>query len=259
MSEPLSPLQQHRDVRWGDLVFVLLMVALTGLFATLGMWQLQRLEEKEALIATVANRMDDVPIALPDLAAWDSVDWEQFNYLPLTLGGTFQHDDTVLVFTSLSSANGPYSGPGYWAMTPLQLTEGGAVFVNRGFVPQQAGPAFATGGAGPLGPVSLTGVGRLTEEASAFTPDADIAKRIEWVRDVDRLALLADPELAPFAPLYVDLPAGEAGALPQGGETRVEFSNNHLGYAYTWFGFALITPALLLVWLLARRRSRRAP
>jgi surfeit locus 1 family protein len=51
------------------------------------------------------------------------------------------------------------------------------------------------------------------------------------------------------APLYVDLPAGPAGALPQGGETVVDFPNNHLGYAITWFGFAILTPLLLAGWI----------
>lgn len=248
-----------RHWRWSDLVFALLMLVLTGLFVALGLWQLQRLGEKEALVATVASRMDDAPVGLPDARAWAGTDWERFNYRPVILDGTFRLDDTVLVFTSLGSANGQYSGPGYWVMTPLQLAGGGSIFVNRGFVPQESGAAFASGGADPSGSVTLTGIGRLPEAASSFTPAADIAKRIEWVRDIDRLALLAEPDLVPFAPLYVDLPAGDAGSLPQGGETRLDFSNNHLGYAYTWFGFALITPALLLVWLFAGRRPRRAP
>ena len=46
------------------------------------------------------------------------------------------------------------------------------------------------------------------------------------------------------------------GTLPQGGETVVEFPNNHLGYAITWFGFALIAPILLVFWLRRTRRPR---
>ena len=59
----------------------------------------------------------------------------------------------------------------------------------------------------------------------------------------------------PVAPVYVDLPAGPAGSLPQGGETVVEFPNNHLGYAITWYGFALIVPILLFFWV----RRQQAP
>lgn len=248
----------RRRPRWPDAVFALLMLALTALSAGLGFWQLQRLEEKEALIATVASRMGGTPVELPAATEWAVVDWEAYNYRPLSLAGSFVHADTVLAFTSLGEASGQHSGPGYWVMTPFALADGGTIFVNRGFVPQESRAAFAEGGAG-ASDTSLTGIGRLSEETGSFTPDADTARRIEWVRNIDRLALLADPALVPFAPLYLDLPAGDPGALPQGGETRVEFSNNHLGYAVTWFGFALLTPVLLVVWLRASRRRHATP
>jgi surfeit locus 1 family protein len=77
------------------------------------------------------------------------------------------------------------------------------------------------------------------------------------VRDPQRLGALVDPALAPFAPFYVDLPAGPAGTLPQGGETVISFPNNHLGYAMTWYGFAIITPIMLAVWLRRQSRPRR--
>ena len=132
---------------------------------------------------------------------------------------------------------------------------GGTLFVNGGWGPAGGAAAFAAGGPLPAGFVTLTGVGRAPEQASAFTPGADTENSIEWVRDPERLARLAAPAPAPFAPVYLDLPAGDAGALPQGGETVVEFPNNHLGYAITWFGFALLTPVMLGFWLLRRGRA----
>jgi surfeit locus 1 family protein len=53
------------------------------------------------------------------------------------------------------------------------------------------------------------------------------------------------------APFTIDLPAGEA-ALPQGGETVMEFPNRHFEYALTWFSLAVLTPVLML---LALRRK----
>ena len=104
---------------------------------------------------------------------------------------------------------------------------------------------------------TLTGLALKPEAAGAFTPGPDTANRIEWVRDPVRLAAMAgigDPVFG----LTVDAPAGEAGALPQGGETVIEFPNNHLGYALTWFGFALITPALLAFWVFRQLRPAKA-
>jgi surfeit locus 1 family protein len=239
--------------RWWNAAFVVLMLCLMVLFTLPGLWQWQRLGEKEALIATVESRTARSPSPLPAVLDWPSLDAEFYNYRPLIVTGRYLPGETILVFTSLASPRGAHSGPGYWVMTPLALEEGGTLFINRGFVPQQSGPAYAGGGAVPPGVVTLTGIGRVSEEAGSFTPGADAGARIDWVRDIERLARLVDAALAPFAPLYLDLPAGDAGALPQGGETVVEFPNNHLGYAMTWFGFALLTPILLAFWLFRRR------
>ena len=243
-----------RSGRWGFWAFIVLMLGLMALFTGLGIWQVQRLAEKEQLIATVQARLDLTPVPLPPAAEWSGFDADVYNYRPLTVTGRYVPEASVLVFTSLSEARGKLAGPGYLVMTPLALQTGGTLLVNRGFVPQQSGPAFAGGGPVEQGPVTLTGIGRLTEEVGSFTPGPDTAKRIEWVRNVDRLAAMSDANLAPFAPITLDLPAGPAGALPQGGETVVEFPNNHLGYAMTWFGFATITPVLLFFW--ARRQRR---
>lgn len=247
-----------RRRRWSTFAFAALMLALTGVFLVLGAWQWQRLGEKQALIATIESRMTRDPGALPAADTWGDLDSEFYDYRPLTVTGRFLPAETILVFTALGGARGAFAGPGYWVMTPLALDTGGTLFVNRGFVPQASGPAFGGGGTLPPGEVTLTGIARAPEQAGPFTPGTDTQRRIDWVRDPARLATLADPALAPVAPLYLDLPAGDPGALPQGGETVLEFPNNHLGYALTWFGFALLTPVLLAVWLL-RRRGPPAP
>lgn len=253
MSAPLAP-ARPRLRAWLFWLFILLMVVLTGVFAALGWWQLNRLKEKDALVATVAERMTLEPRPLPPVAEWVGFDPEVFDYRPVTLTGNFVPDQTLLVFTSLTAPRGRQSGPGYWVMTPFRGTDGGVVWLNRGFVPQAQAAAFSTGGSLPTNEVTLTGVARAPEEANGFTPGPDGQKRIDYVRDPVRLAALADPALTPVAPIYVDLPAGDPGALPQGGETVVSFPNNHLGYAMTWFGFALLTPILLIVWVVRQRR-----
>jgi surfeit locus 1 family protein len=236
----------------GTVLFISLMLVLTVVFIALGLWQLARLSEKEALAELVAERLTTAPIALPPSAQWPDADWLRFEFQPVTVTGHYVPDQTVLVFTSLSEPKGQQSGPGYWVMTPLAIDGGGSIFVNRGFVPETSRTAFAGGGDVEPGPVTLTGVARITELPGTFTPVPDTANRIEWLRDVERLARFTDPSMDPFAPIYVDLPAGAAGALPQGGETVVAFPNNHFGYALTWLSFALLTPILLIVWLIRR-------
>lgn len=236
-------------------VFVVFMLLLMVLFAALGVWQMSRLSDKEALIAAVAERMEQPALPLPPAADWASLDARALDYAPVVVTGRYEPSATVLAFTSLGEARGRFSGPGYWVMTPFVLATGGTVFVNRGFIPEASKAEFAAGGTTDAGTVTLTGTARLPEAVGAFTPAADAANRIDWVRNIDRLARFAEPSLVPFAPVYIDLPAGEGGALPQGGETVLEFPNNHLGYALTWFGFALLTPVLLGFWLARQRRK----
>lgn len=234
--------------------FVVLMLALAATCVWLGSWQMQRLAEKDALIAAVAARLNADPIPVPPADQWNSLDLEALNFRPVALTGTFRYNQSVTVFTSLANARGPASGPGYWVVTPFALAEGGTVFVNRGFIPEDFQEAAVTDPQGEDGLVTISGLLRPGEAAGFMTPGPNTSDRIEWVRDPERLAAMVDPALAPFAPFYVDLPAGPAGELPQGGETVVEFPNNHLGYAYTWYGFAIVAVVMLGFWL-ARQRA----
>jgi len=244
-------------LRLSDWIFAVLMLALAGVCVFLGSWQMQRLAEKEALVAAVDARLNAAPIAVPGPESWGALDVENLVYQPVKLTGAYRYTQTATVFTSLSDPKGQYSGPGYWVMTPFELQGGGTVFVNRGFVPEQYQETAALGdlhGEDP-GLVTILGILRTPEAAGFMTPEADMSNRIEWVRDPARLAQMADPALAPIAPFYVDLPAGAAGDLPQSGETVVSFPNNHFGYALTWYGFAIVAVVMLGFWL--TRQARR--
>ena len=252
MAQPIDRRPPSPAKTW---TFVVLMLALAVVCVWLGTWQMQRLAEKEALISAVATRLDADPIPVPPSAEWPNLDLAALNFQPVSLTGAFRYNQTVTVFTSLADARGPASGPGYWVVTPFVLADGGTVFVNRGFIPQDFQEAAVTDGEGDDSQVTISGLLRPAEATGFMTPEPNMSDRIEWVRDPARLANMVDPAMAPFAPFYVDLPAGPAGELPQGGETVVEFPNNHLGYAYTWFGFAIVAVVMLGFWLWRQRRG----
>lgn len=246
-----------RRLHWSDWLFAVLMLALAAVCVFLGSWQMARLAEKEALIAAVDARLDAPPIPVPAMESWSVLDPAAYLFQPVVLSGAFRYTQTVTVFTSLGDAKGQYSGPGYWVVTPFVLADGGTVFVNRGFVPSQYQEAAIMGdlhGDDP-GVVTVSGLFRAPETAGFMTPDANMSDRIEWVRDPERLADMVDPALAPFAPFYVDLPAGARGDLPQGGETVISFPNNHFGYALTWYGFAIVAVVMLGFWLWRQQRQ----
>jgi len=228
--------------------FIVLMLALTAMFVALGIWQVDRLAWKDGLIAEVTARLNQPPYELPAADQWSTLDLDTFTYHPVTVTGQYVPDKTILSFTSLDGAKGKYEGPGDWVLTPFAIDGGGTVFINRGFVPQAQAQAFVDEKTVPKGHMSITGIGVAPEQAGPFTPGPDAARRTEWVRDPTRLAALAGVS-GPVLALTLDAPAAGPGALPQGGETTIDFPNNHLGYAMTWFGFALLTPCLLAFWV----------
>lgn len=255
MSTDAEVVPARRKFGLGFWSFIVLMLALTAMFVALGIWQVDRLAWKEGLIAEVSSRLTQPPYDLPPPGQWAGLDLDRFTFHPVTATGRYLNDKAVLVFTSLSDARGKFDGPGYWLMTPFALDGGGTVFVNRGFLPQANARAFLDGKAGPDGTQAVTGVALAPELPGPFTPGPDKTNRVEWLRDPVRLAALAGID-GPVLGLTIDAPAGAPGALPQGGETVVDFPNNHLGYAYTWFGFAILTPGLLGFWIWRQLRPR---
>src|SRR6218665_1084768 len=133
-----QPRRLSRPMPW---TLAVLMLALAATCVWLGKWQMQRLAEKEALVAAVDARLDAAPIPVPPTGDWPGLDLEALNFQPVSLTGSFRYSQTVTVFTSLLNGKGPAAGPGFWVVTPFELADGGTVFVNRGFIPEHVQPA----------------------------------------------------------------------------------------------------------------------
>lgn len=257
MTSPTAVSTKRRGLKWTDYVFAALMLALAGTCVFLGGWQMDRLAEKEALIVAVDQRLDAEPVAVPGVAEWASLQPADWNFAPVSLTGAFRYTQTITVFTSLADPRGTYKGPGYWVVTPFELAQGGTVFVNRGFVPQEFQEQAALGDlhGEDEGTITIVGLWREDEQLGWMTPEPNTSDRIEWARNIARMGAMVDPALAPLAPFYVDMLAGDPGVLPQAGETKVTFTNNHFGYSLTWYGFAIIAVLMLGYWLW--RQARR--
>ena len=255
MTADIATSPARAKLGFGFWSFIVFMLALTALWIGLGVWQLDRLAWKEGLIAQVTARLTQPPTPLPPAAQWPTLVPDDYDFRPVALTGHYLAGKTVPVFVGLTDAKGKYDGPGYWLMAPFAPDSGGTVWIDLGFVPQDKLPAYGGDKSVPQGPQTITGIATISEDPGAFTPAPDTANHIEWVRSPARLSAMAALTDTPLN-LVIDLPAGAPGALPQGGETTIDFPNNHLGYAYTWFGFALITPALLAAWVWRQVRPK---
>jgi surfeit locus 1 family protein len=203
----------------------------------LGIWQLERLQWKEDLIAQIDTRSTMPPQPLPPLADWGSLAPEDYDYRHVEAEGTFEHDKEALVFHGPGFSRKGISTPGYLVLTPLRLASGGIVIVNRGFVPENLKDRATRLEGEIAGPVKITGLMRPPEPRNAFTPADDPAAGRYFTRDPALIA--AGFGLAGAAPFSIDADdVPMPGGWPKGGTTEIAIPNNHLSYALTWFGLA---------------------
>jgi surfeit locus 1 family protein len=216
-----------------------------ALLVGLGAWQIERLHEKEALIASVETGMSAAPVPL-DTALQEGAANAEYHHV--RVAGRFQHGSELYVFS-----RGPMGAVGVDVVTPLFQENGQTVLVDRGFVPDALRDPKTRAAGQVEGEVSLTGVLRLPQQPGMFTPAPDRERRLWFVKDVPNMAA-ALGVAAP--PVLIEADATpNPGGWPLGGVTRVEFPNDHLQYAITWFGLAL---ALLTVYLLYHRKRGSA-
>lgn len=222
------------------------LLVLVAVFLALGTWQVQRLFWKLDLIARVESRVHADPVPVPARAEWPAVSREEDEYRRVTATGLFQHDKTVLVQAVTER------GAGFWVLTPLLLPDETAVLVNRGFVPaDRRDPAARVASELAAGPVTVTGLLRLSEPGGAFLRANDPAADRWFSRDV--AAITAAKGLSGAAPYFIDADATpNPGGLPVGGLTVVTFRNSHLVYALTWYALAAMSAAG--AWAVHRRR-----
>ncbi|CAN2535529.1 hypothetical+protein [Methylocapsa aurea] len=215
----------------GPALFSAVMVAL---LAGLGVWQLRRLAGKEALIAHVETRATSAPVAPPPRDQWASLSPDDYDFLHARVSGRFDLAREALIFSAPPSGAGVE--PGYRVIAPFLLEGGGAVLVDRGFLPLSA-RADETRKREPAGEVTLTGLLRGPQARNLFTPADAPQQGLFYTSDPRALAAyLQLPDAAPFT-LELD-PAAPAPGLPHVFDHTIELANNHLSYAITWFSLA---------------------
>jgi surfeit locus 1 family protein len=101
--------------------------------------------------------------------------------------------------------------------------------------------------------VVVEGLLRAPEARNPFTPDDKPEQRLFYARDA--AAIAAGLGLTGVAPFTLDDRASGPSGLPQGGETRLTFTNRHMEYALTWYGLAASLMAVMVAAFLRRRRA----
>lgn len=248
--EPDSPRAPSRLRFWIAVVASLVAIVI---LCGLGTWQVDRLFWKQAIIAQIADRIHAAPVELAEVERRFAENGD-VEYVPVRLRGSFVNEGERYFLSTFEER------AGWNVYTPLRLDDGRFVFVNRGFVPYD-GKDPAKRSEGQLsGMVDITGLARNPppEKPSSMMPDNDPGQNVFFWKNVAEMAV-GQPASAtgPFLPFFVDAGPGRApGGYPIGGVTIVDIPNNHLQYAFTWYGLAAVLAVMLVMFLV---RSRRPP
>jgi surfeit locus 1 family protein len=213
------------------------------LLVGLGTWQLQRLEWKQNLIAERADRFAAAPLTLADVS---TDKWREIEHRRVTLRGRFLHDREILIISKVR-----HGQTGFGLITPLVLSNGGNVLVDRGWVPRN----WKTGDLErrrPEGVVELTGVLRDGGKATPWVPDNDPATD-QWFY-ADSVQMASKAGLADAKPFFIRVtPGRDETGYPKGPHASFKISNRHLEYAVTWFGLAATLVIIYVAYHLRRQ------
>lgn len=206
-------------------------MVLAAAFVALGMWQLDRNEQRQARNAVIEENLARDPLPVGEVLSVDGLAGPSDRWTPVRVSGTYDTaNELVIRLRPLDGQRGVH------VLTPLVTDDGAAVLVDRGFVPSAGAevpevPAAASGEVEVTGRVRPSEVGRGTggDPASGAIRYVDVAALAEelpyplyggWVELTE--------QRPPAAAALEPLPPPEIDAGP------------HLSYAIQWFAFAVI-------------------
>lgn len=248
MSETLS--------RRGVIVPTITTAIILIVLLSLGVWQLERLSDKLALITALDERLSAAPVPLPPSEKWSELSQAKDEFRHVKILGSIESEREARVYTSSAPLRKDVTGPGVWIFAPAYVSGNRSdvkVVVNRGFV--------SDGVTSPVSPyrepIELTGYLRFPESPGWFTPPADVAKRLWFLRDhLDMARALGWATSERVAPFYIDLESPvPPGGIPKPGPLQVNLKNNHLQYAITWFLLAIAVAMTFGFWLRSQWRQ----
>ena len=214
----------------GLLLFSAFSAASLALLIGLGVWQLQRFEWKQGLIAQIEARAHAEPVTLKETVTRARAG-EDVGYLRVRVEGRFDNSKERHLYAVSDGTLG------WHVITPLKTPEGEVVLIDRGFVPDALKEPSSRAQGEINDEVAVTGLARAPDTQGRFIPDNEPAENCWFWRDLDAMSRSMFPAGAPdIAPFILeaersDIPGGGARGGPnqranttkqqQKGRTRV--------------------------------------
>tara|TARA_R110002096_G_scaffold113058_3_gene245921 strand:- start:283 stop:987 length:705 start_codon:yes stop_codon:yes gene_type:complete len=218
-----------------------MLVALVILLS-LGTWQARKIGPKTDLLNRIEVGLQAEPMPLPvHLDDPKSVEYRRVFFDGKRLA------EPIKVFGINQSG-----GSGYFLYAPVQKDHGMAVLVNFGWIPHATRELPEL----PTRVSNFTGVLMSSATPGTMTLPNDSAGGSWFLADVHEMAAhfgLRTKEYYHFR-VFADQ-VGKGGELPLGGQIRVDIPNDHLEYAFTWYGLAASLLGIFIAFGIKRGRK----
>lgn len=236
------PLQNTQRRAWGSagafpfhkpwtqfvrrLLFPLLLgISGVAVLLALGFWQLDRLTWKETILADINQRIVGAPISIPAMPS-EATD----EYTAVRMTGT-PGDAELHVLTS-----GTAAGTGYRVIRAFEVTDGRRILIDLGLLALDRKSETAD-----LGPTDVIGNLIWPDDMNNSTPEPDLPKNIWFGRDLPVMAKALNTLPIMVVAAQMTQPDPRTTLLPV---DTSSIKNDHLSYAVTWFGLALVWAAM---------------
>jgi cytochrome oxidase assembly protein ShyY1 len=224
----------HFDFEWRITLFTLIM---TPLMLSLGVWQLERADEKAAIASSFEERQRQSPVPVSDLWAQPAA---ALAYVPVQVSGHYIADQYFLLDNQIH--NGKF---GYQVLNVLRLSNSaGSVLVNRGWIAGDAGRRGLPNVPVIAGPVSVIGQVYVAPGKPYLLAEQQLQKgwpKVIQAVEMDKLEPAVSTQRAESVFRYpVRIAPGQQGALTTDWQIVNMSPQKHHGYAVQWFAMAAI-------------------
>ncbi|MBT2366783.1 SURF1 family protein [Streptomyces sp. ISL-10] len=232
-------------------ILTLIALVLIPTMVELGFWQLHRHERRVAQNALIARNLDAKPVPVGELTSLGHTVPRGDYWRQVTATGSFDTAHEVVVRRRTNADD----RVGFHVLTPLVLSDGTAVLVNRGWVPAAADQkAFPEVPKATAGTVTVTG--RLkADETTGASGIKDLAglppRQVMLINSEQQAKLLDRPVLGGYLEQTEPKPAAGPEQIPDPDHDSI---GAHMAYAVQWWLFAGAVP---VGWVILVRREKR--
>jgi len=226
--------------RWPTLATLVMF----GVLLALGFWQLDRAEQKKALLSQYGGKAEQTVFRLEaDLGSTRGL-----NYRSATVTGHYDNRHQMLLDNRTQAGR-----VGYEVLTPFLIRESGvAVLVNRGWVPlgqtRDRLPDVDVSGQ----PRQIAGRIRIPPEKVFMLGEEGPRQGWPWRIQQIRIKALSGELGRPLLPVVLLLDADEPDGFVRRWKPLAGFGpERNIGYAVQWFGLAI---TLLVIYLVVNTR-----